>query len=206
MSLSSYVSYLLLVLTLVYSPGPMTLFLMAQGMHARLNQIYPILLGANHAYLLAIIIFSVGLAELLQQHALLFKSCQVMGIIYLLYLVVMQWRKKAVTNINKDMLPSQYKKMNLYARGALVALSNPKTILLFTIVFPQFTTRGKDYYWQIFVLGATFLILQFSSGCFYAFLGRRIKNIIQHPKYQIFINKISAMVLLVVAVFLLIRL
>jgi threonine/homoserine/homoserine lactone efflux protein len=93
----------------------------------------------------------------------------------------------------------------LYARGALVALSNPKTILLFTIVFPQFASRGEGYYWQIGILGATFLALQFSSGCFYALLGSRIKNIIQRPGSQSLINKISATVLFIVALFLIVR-
>lgn len=205
MSLSTYVSYFILVLALVYSPGPMTLFLMANGMHSRIRQVYPVLLGANHAYLLAIILFSIGLAQLLQSHMLIFKFVQVLGIIYLLYLVVMQWRKKALPIANENMKQLEHKKMNLYAKGALVALSNPKTILLFTVVFPQFATKGDGYYWQIGILGITFLALQFSSGCFYAFLGGRIKNIIQHPEYQILINRLSALVLLMVAVFLMMR-
>lgn len=205
MSLSSYASYFLLVLALVYSPGPMTLFLMANGMRAGIRQLYPILLGANHAYLLAIIIFSLGLAELLQQHMIAFKTMQLLGIVYLLYLSLTQWRKKDLSGAGEEMKQIEYKKMSLYARGALVALSNPKAILIFTIVFPQFATRGDDYYWQIGILGITFLVLQFSSGCFYALLGSKIKNVIQRPNCQLLINKISALVLLIVAIFLMVK-
>jgi threonine/homoserine/homoserine lactone efflux protein len=163
------------------------------------------LLGANHAYLLAIIIFSLGLAELLQQHMQLFKTVQLFGIIYLLYLSLTQWRKKTLATVD-EVSQEDHKKMSLYARGALVALSNPKTLLLFTIVFPQFAARGEGYYWQIGILGATFLVLQFSSGCFYALLGSRIKNIIHRPGCQLLINKLSALVLLIVAIFLIVRL
>jgi homoserine/homoserine lactone efflux protein len=205
MSLASYISYFLLVLVLVYSPGPMTLFLMASGMRAQLKQIYPLLLGANHAYFFAIIIFSLGLAELLQRNIFLFKFFQIVGIVYLLYLVAVQWRKKILINTHETSLPLSYKKMELYTRGALVALFNPKTILLFTIVFPQFAVKGENYYWQIFILGLTFLALQFSSGCFYAFLGGRINAVIRNPEYQMLINKLSALILLAVAVLLIMR-
>lgn len=205
MSLSSYLSYLVLVTALVFSPGPMTLFLMANGMRSHIKHVFPILLGANHAYLFAIIVFSIGLADLLQKNMLVFKILQVLGIIYLLYLVAIQWKKTSLS-LAEAKSDIQYKKRNLYARGSFVALSNPKTVLLFTIVFPQFATQGPDYYWQIFILGITFLALQFSSGCFYAFLGAHINKIVQRPKYQILINKISALVLLLVAIFLMMRL
>jgi homoserine/homoserine lactone efflux protein len=136
---------------------------------------------------------------------LLFKSFQIGGIVYLLYLFVIQWRKKTVAISAADGTEAEIKKSGLYTKGALVALSNPKTVLLFTIVFPQFATRGDGYYWQILILGITFLALQFSSGCFYALLGARIKGVIQHPGYQVLINRLSAVVLLIVAVFLMLR-
>jgi threonine/homoserine/homoserine lactone efflux protein len=59
---------------------------------------------------------------------------------------------------------------------------------------------------QIFILGITFLVLQFSSGCFYAFLGGRIKRIIDKPGYQQLINRLSALVLLAVTAFLIAKL
>jgi len=207
MSLSHYMSYFLLVLVLVYSPGPMTLFLMANGMRSNMRNTYPILLGANHAYFISIIIFSVGLAAVLQQHVLLLKSVQVMGIIYLIYLSVMQWRKKPFAMAElKDNPEMGYTKGSLYRRGAFVALTNPKALLLFTVVFPQFTSNTISYNLQIAILGATFLVLQFSSGCFYAFLGNRISKVIQNTHNQSIINKVSALVLIIVAGFLIERL
>lgn len=205
MSLTTYASFFLLILTMAYTPGPMTLFLMSNGMRTSLGKLYPILLGANNAYLLAIVIFSLGLTQLLQQHEYIFKAVQVAGIVYLLYLSLMQWRKKSL-GVSETMSQEEYQRWRLYTKGALVAFSNPKALLIFTVVFPQFATQGDAYYWQIAILGITFLGLQFSSGCFYALLGYRIKNVILRPENQLLINKLSAFVLLVVAAFLIARL
>lgn len=87
-----------------------------------------------------------------------------------------------------------------------IALSNPKTIILFGVVFPQFIVEGEQRLFQTAIFGITFLILQFSSGWVYAYFGRRIKDLVEKPLYQNLMNKISALVLVIVAVFLLVKL
>lgn len=205
MTLSSYASFFILVFTMVYSPGPMTMFMMANGMKMQYRTIWPVLIGASNAYLISMIVFSVGLTQLLQQNKLILTVVQVGGIIYLLYLAYTQWNKKTVSGLSSTGFEVS-KNSSLYAKGALIAFSNPKTIILFGLIFPQFITDSHSRSLQIMLLGITFLILQFSSGCVYAYFGRRIKQLVEQPFYQNLINKISAIVLVVVAVFLIVKL
>lgn len=203
MTLSSYISFFILVFTLVYSPGPMTMFMMANGMKMQYRNIWPILIGANNAYLISIIIFTVGLTQILQQNALLMKGVQVGGIIYLLYLAYVQWNKKITPGALQI---DTSKRSSLYTKGALIALSNPKTIILFGVIFPQFIVDGDDRLLQIAIFGMTFLALQFSSGCVYAYFGKRIKEFVEKPFYQNLMNKLTSLVLLLVAGFLFVKL
>lgn len=198
MALGDYIAYFILVTTVVYSPGPMTLFLMAKGMGSQFRQVWPVLIGASNAYLLSIVVFALGLATLLQQNKVILKSFQIAGIIYLIYLAFMQFNKKPLTKDNEIKI-SNPKTSGLYAKGALIALSNPKAILLFSIVFPEFTAEGSSYSLQIIFLGVTFLILQFSSGLFYAYFGSRVKDALVKPSNQTRMNRVSAAVLLMVA-------
>lgn len=187
---------------MVYSPGPMTMFIMANGMKMQYRNIWPILIGANNAYLISIIVFTTGLTQLLQQNMFILKTVRIGGIIYLLYLAYAQWNKKF------GLIPTVFeisKNSSLYAKGALIAFSNPKTIILFGLIFPQFIVEGEYRLLQIAILGLTFLVLQFSSSCVYAYFGQRIKNLVEKPFYQHLINKISAIVLVFVAGFLLVR-
>lgn len=205
MMLSNYLSFFILVFTMVYSPGPMTMFMMANGMKMQYRNIWPILIGANNAYLISIIMFTIGLNEILQENMVIFRAVQIGGIIYLLYLAYIQWNKKTIPGLANSNLEVS-KNSSLYTKGALIALSNPKTIILFGVVFPQFITEGEHRLFQIAIFGVTFLILQFSSGCAYAYFGRRIKNLLEKPLYQSLMNKISASVLVMVALFLLVKL
>ncbi len=206
MTLSNYFSFFVLVLAIVYSPGPMTMFLMAKGMKMQYQKIWPILIGANNAYLISIIVFSVGLTEVLQQNMTIFKVIQVGGIIYLFYLAFTQWNKKINLNITITTLEDSERTSSLYAKGALVALANPKAIIMFSIIFPQFTSGVEHKFLQIIICGLTFLVLQFSSGCVYAYFGKRIKIWMDKPFYQNLINKVQASVLAMVGLFLIMRL
>lgn len=206
MTLSNYLSFFILVFTMVYSPGYMTMFMMANGMKMQYRNIWPILIGANNAYLISIIVFTVGLTQILQQNVLILKTVQIGGIIYLLYLAYTLWNKKTVQGGLAAASLEVSNNSSLYTKGAFIALSNPKTIILFGIVFPQFIVEGDQRLFQIAIFGATFLVLQFSSGCVYAYFGRRIKDLVDKPSYQRLINKLSAFVLIIVAMFLFVKL
>lgn len=202
MTLASYLSFFILVFTIVYSPGPMTMFMMANGMKTKTRHIWPILLGANNAYLLSIIIFTAGLSQLLNQNVLIMKTVQLSGIGYLLYLAYKQWNKKVIPGVAPNALTISENSSSLYAKGALIALSNPKTIILFAVIFPQFIIDEKSRLVQIAIFGLTFLLLQLSSGWVYAFFGRQIKTLVEKPLYQNLMNKIPAVILVIVAGFL----
>ena len=206
MTLSNYLSFFILVFTIVYSPAPMTMFLMANGMKTPSRHIWPILMGANNAYLLSIFIFTIGLTQLLQQNIYVMKTVQVGGILYLLYLAYTQWNKTIVPGTTPAALVIPENTTSLYAKGALIALSICKTILLFGVVFPQFISDGEQRALQIAVFGTTFLVLQFTSGWVYVYFGRRIKTLVEKPHCQQLMNKNPAVVLFVIALFLLIRL
>ncbi|OAI49444.1 hypothetical protein AYO45_02450 [Gammaproteobacteria bacterium SCGC AG-212-F23] len=181
------------------------MFMMANGMKMKYQNIWPILIGANNAYLLSIILFTIGLTQLFEENIYLLKGIQIGGIIYLLYLAYMQWHKKMVAASSSLEIDTS-KKSSLYKKGAFIALSNPKTIVLFGVIFPQFMTKGEYHFLQIIILGVTFLALQFSSGCVYAYFGQRINKMVENPCYQNRMNKISAIALIIVAGFLLIKL
>lgn len=201
MTFTTFLSFFILTLTLVYSPGPMTMFLMAQGMKKQYGSIWFVLLGANNGYFLSLIIFMFGLSSLLQKNIIALKFFQIAGIVYLLYLAYAQWVKGIVQEDSKPIVTKQ-KSIVLYGKGMIIALSNPKTILLFSVIFPQFIVSGQSKFYQIAILVFTFLFLQVLSGWSYAYFGSRIKVLFDVPGYQIMIHRASSVILVLVAFFL----
>jgi threonine/homoserine/homoserine lactone efflux protein len=58
-----------------------------------------------------------------------------------------------------------------YLSGFIVGGSNPKAILFFTALFPQFITPDVALLTQYFVFAGTFIVLELSWLVFYAYLG-----------------------------------
>lgn len=199
MSIISYVSYVILTFTVVYSPGPMTMFLMNNGMQYGLRRTLPALYGASTAYALAIIVFAFGLSSFFNHHLVWLESVKYLGAGYMLYLAATKWINRSKPIVASDNLVKQSKK-SLYWGGVITGLSNPKAILLFGIIFPQFLFKSKNLVIDCSILGITYLLLQFSSGCCYCYFGQQIKHVLKDPKFQTKINQVVAIVFVIVAI------
>ncbi|MHA6574748.1 LysE family translocator [Pseudomonas yamanorum] len=201
LTLSSFLYFLLLCTTLAFSPGPMTLLLLSLGLKDGLRRSLPAQFGASVSYLVSILIFAVGFSELIKDYPLITRIIQVVGVAYILYLAYKQWTSSGVTITTHDETPENAR--SLFGKGLLTGLSNPKAIILFSAVFPQFAAIGQgSAAADIAILGLTFLLLQFASGCLYCYFGQRIKHVLENPKRRVLLQRATAVLLLGVALML----
>jgi len=154
MSLEYYALYLLLAVGTVLSPGPAVIYTIGNTLtrgtrHAIAGFVgvaVGILLVATLASL-AVLWFTGWLAE--GQQILTLG-----GALYLLYLGVNSWRQRAVSPVvgastDRDCGRS-------FAKGALISLLNPKAIIFFTSLFPQFIDFRQGALGQCMLLALTF--------------------------------------------------
>ncbi|MGY2316949.1 LysE family translocator [Pseudomonas sp. SDO5522_S412] len=201
LTLSSFLYFLLLCTTLAFSPGPMTLLLLSLGLKDGLRRSLPAQFGASVSYLVSILIFAVGFSELVKDYPLITRIIQVVGVAYILYLAYKQWTSSGVTIKTNDATAENAR--SLFGKGLLTGLSNPKAIILFSAVFPQFAAIGQgSAAADIAILGLTFLLLQFASGCLYCYFGQRIKHVMENPKRRVLLQRATAVLLLGVALML----
>lgn len=200
LTFSSFLYFLLLCSALTFSPGPMTLLLLSLGLKDGLRRSLPAQLGASVSYLISMLIFAVGFSQLIKGYPLLTQGIQVVGVAYILYLAYKQWTSSAV-DISTT-VQAQESSRSLFGKGLLTGLSNPKAIILFSAVFPQFATAGHGRTADIAILGLTFLIMQFASGCLYCYFGQRIKHVLESPRKRALLHKLTAALLLAVALLL----
>jgi threonine/homoserine/homoserine lactone efflux protein len=72
----------------------------------------------------------------------------------------------------------------------MVAIGNPKAILIFNAFFPQFVSPGR--YWESFlILGIIFLALEMLAIAIYAFAGTRLSGATRNARSVQWINRIS---------------
>jgi homoserine/homoserine lactone efflux protein len=133
MNAGLFAAFVLITLVLILTPGPIVTLVIAtgatQGVRAALTTVAGTTLG--NAFLLAAIAF--GLNWVLKNATVLFEVLRWGGAAYLVWLGIRAWRGAGTTS--KAVAPGS--RVN-FARGMLVALSNPKTIAFFTAFLPQF--------------------------------------------------------------------
>lgn len=197
LTLSSFLYFLLFCATMTFSPGPMTLLLLSLGLKSGLRSSLPAQLGASVSYLVSILIFAVGFSELIKGHRGISQAIQLVGVAYILYLAWRQWTSSGVAIDQTQVTESAG---NLFGKGLLTGFSNPKTIIMFSAVFPQFAgSDGSSSAADIAILGATFLALQFASGCLYSYFGQRIRHVLENPRHRVMLQRVTAVLLLGVA-------
>ena len=200
LTLSSFLYFLLFCATMTFSPGPMTLLLLSLGLKDGLRSSIPAQVGASVSYLISILIFAVGFSELIKGNLAITQTIQFVGVAYILDLAYKQWTSSGVSINNAGTVEGA---RSLFGKGLLTGFSNPKTIIMFSAVFPQFAGAGEhSSAADIAILGLTFLLLQFASGCLYCYFGQRIKHVLENPKRRVLLQRVTAVLLLGVALML----
>jgi threonine/homoserine/homoserine lactone efflux protein len=71
----------------------------------------------------------------------------------------------------------------------MVALTNPKSILFFSALFPQFVTADVPMVVQYFVLTTIFTVCALTSHAFYVMLVHVLKGRLGNPAHARFVNR-----------------
>ena len=77
----------------------------------------------------------------------------------------------------------------MIAQEFLLGITNPKAIILFAAVFPQFIDPSKPAAQQFLVLGSIYLMAEFVSTLVYASCGRQIRRWVRTQKGVIRLNR-----------------
>ncbi len=134
-----------------------------------------------------------GLGTLLHTSAWLFAVLKMLGAMYLVYLGWRQWTSK--TSMFDTPLtagaPSGKSNAALFRQGLLVALTNPKSILFFTALFPQFIQPEASMLPQFFALTSAFAACVLTSHLAYVLLARHTHRWFGTPGRVRVFNRLS---------------
>ena len=71
----------------------------------------------------------------------------------------------------------------LFRKGFFVGASNPKALLFFGALFPQFIVPTEPQLPQFLILGFTFVFFEFGWLNIYAISAAKARNWLQQPRY-----------------------
>ncbi|RJQ69205.1 LysE family translocator [Pseudonocardiaceae bacterium YIM PH 21723] len=149
-----------MILTLIAIPGPSVVFVVSRAIVLGRRAAVLSALGNDFGFLLQLCAVSVGLGSLMAASQTLYSAVRLAGAVYLVYLGVQAWRhcRELAATVAAG-APELTRGHRVFRQGILVGLTNPKGIVVFTAIVPQFTVPGHDLPVQIFALGLVCVLI-----------------------------------------------
>src|SRR4029078_12116616 len=79
----------------------------------------------------------------------------------------------------------------LFAQGLITQLSNPKAIIFFTALLPQFITEGDNITAQFMILGVTSIAVEFPVLALYGWLAEQGKRLVFNGRFAALPDRIA---------------
>lgn len=189
-------SYIAVILLFLAPPGPDMAYMLAVGLEGgRLSALRAILgIGTGMSVYAAAVV--AGMGEIAQSHPPVLDAVRILGAVYLLWLayVTMRSARRAIDG-HGDVTAGKW-----YLRGMLVSLTNPKIILFYLAVLPQFTGNAENAELQMAVLGAVNVLMEvILYGCIGVLSGFFHARLTGSAKATAVLNYIACVVYVVLA-------
>ncbi|MFF5081619.1 LysE family translocator [Actinoplanes sp. NPDC000266] len=149
---------------LVVIPGPSVLFIVGRALSQGRRAAMASVLGNTAGGYVLVVAVSLGVGPIVQRSALVFTALKLAGAAYLIYLGVRSWRERHTLKLVAGG-PARGG-LRTFGEGFTVGVSNPKGIVFFSAVLPQFvdTTQGHVVA-QLLLLGLIFNLVAITSDC-----------------------------------------
>nr|WSW69468.1 LysE family translocator [Streptomyces sp. NBC_00995] len=157
---------------LILIPGPSVLFVigraLAQGRRAALMTVA----GNTSGALLLVLAVALGVGSVVERSVLVFTVLKLAGAAYLMYLGVKAWRQRgslraAFTGGEQAAQGG----LRTFWEGLAVGVTNPKTMVFFAAVLPQFVDREQGHIAvQMLMLGLVFNVIALASDSLWGLL------------------------------------
>lgn len=188
-TLEFWILYIVTVFVASIIPGPSMFLALSHGLQhgTRISTITA--LGNTVASMIQATIAIYTLDIVLSSSSTMFLFVKYLGAFYLIYLGIKLF-KTPFSIQNQHNL--QYKKpvlKKIFSQSFIVAASNPKAIIFFTALFPQFikesTASLTHYFLLVFILG----LIAFLSMMIYSFSASKVKIFLSSAKISKYIGK-----------------
>ncbi len=171
------------------SPGAGAIQSMATGLTHGLRRGGWSIAGLQAGLMLQLALVAVGLGAAVAKSAAAFTVIKWLGVVYLLYLAVRQWRS-AVGDLGEQLgEPAAGGRISLLARGFMVNISNPKGLVFLLAVLPQFIVPADALLPQYLTIAATMVVVDVVVMAGYTGLAARLVGWLRTPRQQRLVNR-----------------
>ncbi|MED1778945.1 LysE family transporter [Bacillus subtilis] len=198
----SLLAYIPIAAMMVIIPGADTMLVMKNtlryGPKAGRYNILGLATGLSFWTVIAIL----GLSVVIAKSVILFTTIKYLGAAYLIYLGVKSFFAKSMFSLDdmqsqaKNMAssPKRYYKTS-FMQGSLSNILNPKTVLVYVTIMPQFINLNGNINQQLIILASILTLLAVLWFLFLVYIINYAKKWMKNSKFQKVFQKITGIIL-----------
>lgn len=174
-------------------PGPNMLHVMTQSMRHGFGQAFFTMAGCMLAMLALFGLSAMGMSALLSALPQFLTAIKIVGAAYLIWVGIKAWRDDSAP-VDIDAASADLRRKSsgeLFRRGFLISLSNPKALFFAAAFFPQFVSPSLPKAPQFAILLATFVVIESGWYMVYATGGRTLARYLRKAEWQRQVNRAS---------------
>lgn len=196
--------YVIASIVIILAPGPSVLFVIARAIAwGRKTAVFSVLGNVSGSFLLSVLV-ALGLGPILQNSSIAYSLVQWGGGSYLIYLGIDALRHRKIHAADMKMksgtAPSGIRSIR---DGFWVGFLNPKTIVFYAAVLPQFIDRQRGHVtFQLLLLGSLFAIMALISDGSWGLLAGTAREWLAHePRRLITLRTTGGVVMVTLGIF-----
>src|SRR5258708_31781038 len=191
-------AFALLSFALIAVPGPNVLFVVSRSLQVGRAAGVATALGGQIGVYAQVAAVAFGIGALVERSVAVFTVIKLAGAAYLIYLGVQAVRHRRSLAEVLGATPAKKTPLRILGDGFLGGVTNPKVIIFFAAVLPQFVERGAGHVpLQMLLLGAVFIgIAVVSAGTWALAAGTARAWLGRSPRRLEFIGGTSGLVMI----------
>ena len=198
MSLEYFIAYFMVLFIATITPGPSMLLAISHGANHGMRRSLISCTGNVIGNLLMALVSLLGLGAALIASGFIFNCIKWAGAIYLVFIGIRLFLAPVKTHrseINETSAPALKKINRLFLDGFFIAIGNPKGILFFTALFPQFISTRSTLACSTAIF-TTLGVVAFGCYMLYASFGTRLNRLFYVHSFRKSFNRIAGSIFL----------
>lgn len=173
-------------------PGPSMLLALTHGIQYGAKKTLASAMGNVVVSLLQAAVSIAGLGAVLLASETVFTAIKWAGAAYLIYIGVSLFRAPAInfTASGKGDRVLEKSAWKMFLQASLVTAGNPKAIVFFTAIFPQFINTEQNYLLQFSILLTLLGFIAFICFMLYAICGQQLLFLFNRKRVRKYFNKV----------------
>ncbi len=171
------------------SPGAGAVAAMSAGVNHGFTRGYVMTFGLVLGIWTQVLVVGLGLGALIAASAIGFMLVKWLGVAYLVWLGIKQWRAPAVPMVSDAAEAVAVAPRTLVLRGWMINAVNPKGTVFLLAVVPQFLDLARPLGGQYLVIAATLAFTDLIVMAGYTALASRLLRLLKSPRQMAILNR-----------------